>query len=375
MNIKKLILSSAIALGALSGYAQQAAEVYTFNPHWYGQLQVGAQETLGEGSFGKLLSPNAQIAVGRQFNPIFGLRLGVNAWQSKGVMDFREKTTDWKFNYVAPALDLTFDLTNAVWGYNPERLVDVNLFAGVGANIRWGNDEALAYNNYLKSELEYNGLQDIWSGTKVSPLGRLGFDVDFRITDNVKIGLELASNFVNDHYNSKHAPNCDWYFNGLVGVKYAFGKTYDKSVIVPVPVEPEIVVQEKVVVVHDTIVVEPKPVVKPVQPEEGLERNVFFLINRYNIRPAEMQKVEEVANYMKSHPTTRVHITGYADKGTGTLAINLRLARQRAQAVVNALQNKYGIPANRITMSSMTESEYQPFEIPEQNRVAICIVE
>lgn len=375
MNIKKLILSSAIALGALSGYAQQAAEVYTFNPHWYGQLQVGAQETLGEGSFGKLLSPNAQIAVGRQFNPIFGLRLGVNAWQSKGVMDFREKTTDWKFNYVAPALDVTFDLTNAVWGYNPERLVDVNLFAGVGANIRWGNDEALAYNNYLKSELEYNGLQDIWSGTKVSPLGRLGFDVDFRITDNVKIGLELASNFVNDHYNSKHAPNCDWYFNGLVGVKYAFGKTYDKSVIVPVPVEPEIVVQEKVVVVHDTIVVEPKPVVKPVQPEEGLERNVFFLINRYNIRPAEMQKVEEVANYMKSHPTTRVHITGYADKGTGTLAINLRLARQRAQAVVNALQNKYGIPANRITMSSMTESEYQPFEIPEQNRVAICIVE
>lgn len=375
MNIKKLILSSAIALGALSGYAQQAAEVYTFNPHWYGQLQVGAQETLGEGSFGKLLSPNAQIAVGRQFNPIFGLRLGVNAWQSKGVMDFREKTTDWKFNYVAPALDLTFDLTNAVWGYNPERLVDVNLFAGVGANIRWGNDEALAYNNYLKSELEYNGLQDIWSGTKVSPLGRLGIDVDFRITDNVKIGLELASNFVNDHYNSKHAPNCDWYFNGLVGVKYAFGKTYDKSVIVPVPVEPEIVVQEKVVVVHDTIVVEPKPVVKPVQPEEGLERNVFFLINRYNIRPAEMQKVEEVANYMKSHPTTRVHITGYADKGTGTLAINLRLARQRAQAVVNALQNKYGIPANRITMSSMTESEYQPFEIPEQNRVAICIVE
>ncbi len=375
MNIKKLILSSAIALGALSGYAQQAAEVYTFNPHWYGQLQVGGQETLGEGDFGKLLSPNAQIAVGRQFNPIFGLRLGVNAWQSKGVFDFRNKTTDWKYNYVAPALDLTFDLTNAVWGYNPTRLVDVNLFAGAGANIYWGNDEAIAYNNYLKGELEYNGLQDIWSGTKVSALGRLGFDVDFRITDNVKIGLELAANFLNDHYNSKHAANCDWYFNGLVGVKYAFGKTYDKTVVVAEPVQPEIVVQEKVVVVHDTIVVEPQPVAKPVVPEEGLERNVFFLINRYNIRPAEMQKVAEVADYMKSHPTTRVHITGYADKGTGTLAINLRLARQRAQAVVNALQNQYGIPANRITMSSMTESEYQPFEIPEQNRVAICIVE
>ncbi len=375
MNIKKLILSSAIALGALSGYAQQAAEVYTFNPHWYGQLQVGGQETLGEGAFGKLLSPNAQIAVGRQFNPIFGLRLGVNAWQSKGVFDFRNKTTDWKYNYVAPALDLTFDLTNAVWGYNPTRLVDVNLFAGAGANIYWGNDEAIAYNNYLKGELEYNGLQDIWSGTKVSALGRLGFDVDFRITDNVKIGLELAANFLNDHYNSKHAANCDWYFNGLVGVKYAFGKTYDKTVVVAEPVQPEIVVQEKVVVVHDTIVVEPQPVAKPVVPEEGLERNVFFLINRYNIRPAEMQKVAEVADYMKSHPTTRVHITGYADKGTGTLAINLRLARQRAQAVVNALQNQYGIPANRITMSSMTESEYQPFEIPEQNRVAICIVE
>ena len=66
-----------------------------------------------------------------------------------------------------------------------------------------------------------------------------------------------------------------------------------------------------------------------------------------------MGKVEEVANFMKKHPSANVVITGYADKGTGNKAINLRLAKNRAAAVVDVLVNKYGISKSRIIAKSM----------------------
>ena len=88
-----------------------------------------------------------------------------------------------------------------------------------------------------------------------------------------------------------------------------------------------------------------------------------------------MAKVAEVARYMKENPNSNVTVTGYADKGTGTLKINLHLSAQRAEAVANALINKYDISPSRILIKSMGEVEDQPYATPEQNRVAICIVE
>lgn len=372
MNVKKLILASAISLGTLTGFAQEAGEVieYDFNPTAYLQLQVGGQETVGELDFGDLLSPNAQIAVGYQWNPLFGARLAINAWQSKAGQTLFDKEYKWKWNYVAPTVDFTFNLTNAFGGYNPTRLVDVNLIAGVGANIGFKNDEA----NKLQGTDGLN-LGNLWSGTKALLVGRIGGAVDFRLTDNWKLGLEFTANTLSDKYNSKKAANTDWYLNGLVGVKYSFGKPYTARVV-PVVAPVKEIIRETVY--RDTVIVQPAPavqVVETITPVQAFERNVFFKINQSIIRPAEMTKVQEIADYMKNHPNSMVHITGYADKGTGTLAINLRLARERANAVVKALTTKYGISGDRITSSSMTDELFQPFDTPEQNRVAICVVE
>lgn len=378
MNFKKLILASALSLGTLTGFAQEAGEVieYDFNPTAYLQLQVGGQETIGELHFGDLLSPNAQIAVGYQWNPLFGARLAINGWQSRGGMELNGNDHKWKWNYVAPNIDLTFNLTNAFGGYNPTRLVDVNLIAGVGVNRAWKNDEA---NNFNKAHLYNDGsnvLENIWDGTKYFfPTFRIGGAVDFRLTDNWKLGLEFTANTLSDKYNSKKAANTDWFLNGLVGVKYSFGKPYTARVV-PVVAPVKEIIRETVY--RDTVIVQPAPavqVVETITPVQAFERNVFFKINQSIIRPAEMTKVQEIADYMKNHPGSMVHITGYADKGTGTLAINLRLARERANAVVKALTTKYGISGDRITSSSMTDELFQPYDTPEQNRVAICVVE
>lgn len=372
MNIKKTLLTASLLMGCAFAQAQEAAAdyEYVFSPYWYGQAQFGLQETLGETSFGKLLSPNAQLAFGRQFNPLFGARLSLNAWQSKASFDYNG-VHKWKWNYVAPMVDVTFNLTNLIGGFNPDRLVDVNLLAGIGANIGFSNSEANKVNAQLAQSLGVQKpLRLLWDGTKARFVARMGAAVDFRITDALSLGLELQANVLPDGYNSKKAGNADWYFNGLVGVKYAFGPKATK-VAKSCPVAPAgpAVVEERIV---EKVVEVPVEKIVEVQKKQPMVRDIFFTISNTKISTWEMQKVKEVVAFLKANPECTVKVTGYADRGTGTKAINERLSKQRAAVVAKALED-LGIAASRITHSGMGAEEPQPFETPELNRVAICV--
>ena len=384
MKINKLFLTASFALcAAFMANAQEAQEEteYVFQPHWYVQGQVGMQETLGETSFGKLASFNAQVGVGYRFNPVLGARLIFNGWTSKGSIEVDGKRSDWKWNYVAPTVNATVDLVNLIGGFNPERPVNAGIFAGIGANIAARNGEANDVNNALKASVykdldaaaRPDVLRNIWTGTKARFVGQFGVYADYNLTSNLKLGLELQANVLPDGYNSKKAGNAVWYFNGLVGVKYAFGTTFTKQKrkkCCAATAEPKII--EKIVEVPvEKIVV--KEVIKEVP--APLTRDVFFKISTIKITKDEMYKVAEVARYMKTNPDTKVTVTGYADKGTGSMKLNLRLSAQRAEAVANALIKEYGIASDRITVKSMGEVEDQPYPTPAQNRVAICIVE
>lgn len=373
MKISKILLSASLGLCAMCAQAQETEYVYT--PNWYIQGAIGAQETLGETSFGKLLAPNAQIGVGYNFNEVFGARLILNGWQSKASITVDNVTSRWKWSYLAPTINGTLDITNLGWGYDPTRLVSVGVFAGIGMNFGFSNDEANAVNAKLSPAMGsgMQALQNIWSGTKMRFVGQFGVNMDFNVTDQVKVGLELQANVLPDGYNSKKAGNADWYFNALASVKYAFGPTYTTRPKQQVYTEPQIVekIVEKIVEVPVEKIVE-KEVPCVAQP---LRRDVFFKISKTVITKDEMYKVAEISNYLKDNPNARVKVTGYADKGTGSLALNLRLADQRAQAVVDALVKKYGIDPSRITKASMGEAEEQPYPDPVQNRVTIMIAE
>ena len=108
-----------------------------FNPHWYIQVQpLGAQYTLGEDSFGDLSSYNLQVAGGYNFNKLIGARLAVNAFQSKAGWEMNGQSKTWKWNYVAPTVDVTLNLSNLLFGYNPDRFFTLSAFAGAGAPCR-----------------------------------------------------------------------------------------------------------------------------------------------------------------------------------------------------------------------------------------------
>ena len=251
MKLNKIFLTATLLFAGVCANAQETVTEYEFQPHWFGQLQLGGQETLGEGKFGKLLSGNAQIAAGYKFNPYFGLRLGVNAWASRGavtVPGFNNGNTNYyKWNYVAPTLDAVLDVTNIIWGYNPTRVFELNLLGGMGVNVGFHNKDAVNMQKNITSM--YNnevGLNGAWDGTKCRFLGQFGLGMNFNVSSRVQVGLELMANVTNDAYNSKlYGENTDWYFNCLVGVGYAFGPKYNKVTRVIEPA-PEPVIVEKI---------------------------------------------------------------------------------------------------------------------------------
>lgn len=352
MKLFKTLIAVAMMATSLCASAQE--KEYEFVPHWYVELGGGVQHTLGEASFSDLLSPNAQLGIGYNFNPILGVRVSADAWQSKGGWSNPEYTFAWK--YVAPKVDLTVNLSNAICGFNPKRVMNVSIFGGVGANIAWGNDEAQnipAHNGY---KVEY-----LWDGTKIRPVGNFGLDVDFRLSDRVSLGLEAAANVLSDKYNSKKAGNADWYFNGLANLKIALGKTYKT---IEAPVEPAPVVPAKPV---EKVVEKPAPVVQA--PAEKTI-NVFFLIRSHEISAEENAKIQDMVNFLKANPSKKVTVTGYADAGTGNPTINEGYAKNRAEAVTKALVDA-GIDASRIITDSKGDT-VQPFE-GEKNRVVIAI--
>ena len=386
MKMKKTILSCLMLAAGLTASAQEqkGTTEYVFEPHWYIQVQpVGVQYTLGEVDFGDLLSYNVQAAVGRQFSPLWGARLAVNAWQSKAgsKFDLANKEFKWKWNYVAPTIDATFNLSNAIAGFNPNRVFNLSAFAGIGLNIGWKNDEAATADQGIRAMgtitspingttyTTNQGLEYLWDGTKVRLMGQFGLIADFRLNDNWAINLEASANTLNDKYNSKKAKNWDWYFNALLGVKYNFGKTYSTRFI-PAP-EPEIRYVEKIV---EKIVEVPAKVEEPAATAaEPLRRDIFFAIGKTVIRKSEQQKVKDVVEYLNANPEAKVNVTGYADAGTGNDRINDRLAAGRADVVVKALK-KAGIAASRISYDSKG-ARVQPFADNDSNRVSIVIAE
>lgn len=389
MKFKSILLSSLLALGCTAASAQEAKTVNVFNPHGYLQVQIGGQETLGEIGFGDLLSPNVQVGYGYNFNKVVGARVSLNAWQSKAGQEFLGQTYKWKWNYVAPMVDATFNLSNLFCGFNPNRLVNVGVFAGIGANIAWGNDEAAtaqsnmnaAYTNLINSAYgtttipEANkvaksdpALSYLWDGSKVRLTGRVGANVDFRVSERVSLGLEVSANTLNDRYNSKKAGNSDWYFNALVGAKFTLGKSYTtKTVPAPKPVEKII---ERIIEKPAPAPV-PKTETKQEAVDENFRRDIFFPIGNSNIAKSQTTKIAEIVTFMKENPDAKITLTGYADKGTGSAAFNDKIAARRAQTVYNTLAAK-GVAKSRMIKKSMG-SRVQPFEENDMNRVTICI--
>lgn len=74
---------------------------------------------------------------------------------------------------------------------------------------------------------------------------------------------------------------------------------------------------------------------------------VYFAFNSIGIKQNELSKLNGILHTLKENPNMKVTVTGWCDT-KGSVAVNKRISRQRAEAVKTWLV-KNGIEANRIT--------------------------
>lgn len=75
---------------------------------------------------------------------------------------------------------------------------------------------------------------------------------------------------------------------------------------------------------------------------------IYFSFNRITIRPSEVSKLKSILHILKENPDMKVMVTGWCDT-RGSVAVNRRISRQRAQALKTWLV-KRGIAASRISV-------------------------
>lgn len=361
MNFKKVALTACLAVGMTAAFAQDKGEKVEFRPHWFMQVQGGIGHTVGEAKFKDLISPTAALSAGYRFTPVWGLRGGFSGWQGKG--SWVSPRENYKYNYAQLNADVIFDMANCFGGFNHKRFFNPYLLAGVGGNIAFNNDEAMAINASGRT-LEY-----LWEDSKAFVAGRMGIGADFRICDAVAFNIEGNANVMSDHFNSKKAGNADWQLNILAGVSIRFGKGYTKKQVKEakpyVPVTPAPVKKE------EPKKEETKPVEAAPVKAEPMKTEVFFELNSDKLRESETGKVDALAAYLKNNADAKVVLTGYADVDTGNARINRDLSKRRAERIAKALAER-GIAKDRITVDFKGDT-VQPFSTAKENRVVIGV--
>jgi len=389
--MKKVILSILSFVLVLNVYSQSSSGKSTepFQPGWNISAGAGINLYIAEGNeFWKdeghptafSLKENSgfagRIGVGYTFTPVIGVR-GIYAHLQHHWPDIRYTNPDGSYRDVSfaadnLAADLMVNLSNWWAGYNPNRKIDFSVFGGVG----------IAYRE-----------KDALQSTKISPIVRLGGQVDYKLSRKLDLNLSMQNNFVRDDYNGyvAHTPY-ELYTAITAGFTYHFRSKAGKARLADVVqvIEPKEVVAEPVkvapapervtepIVKKEAAPVAPKaevvaePVVKAAPAvSTDLPVNVFFPTNKATIdNDTQRQAIARAAEYLKANPKATVTLCGYADKTTGSGALNMNLSAKRAQNVTKLLVNEYGISRNRIKANWYGDT-VQPFKQDNMNRLVV----
>ena len=74
---------------------------------------------------------------------------------------------------------------------------------------------------------------------------------------------------------------------------------------------------------------------------------IFFDSGKSEIKPESDSAIVQISLLLKNNASLNLYVVGHTDN-EGTIDSNMKLSKERADAVVNALVNKYGIQAARL---------------------------
>lgn len=170
-----------------------------------------------------------------------------------------------------------------------------------------------------------------------------------RDTNSTDLNLGAGIRFhFNDHWSTRLEAKAiyetlTYQTHGLytLGVSYAFGQGERRAPPpAPVAAEPP----------------PPPPAPMVLTKTETMRLAITFDFNKAVIKEEYMGEVERAANFLKRYPGVHAVIEGHTDS-VGSDAYNLKLSERRAEAVRNALIERYGISESRLTAEGFGKSK------------------
>lgn len=376
--MKKTLLLSAVSLSALCASAQ-AIEAPSFWQNWSVGIEGGVTTPLNHHPFFGSMKPVIGINVDKQITPAFAIgaegQFAVNTSKWKGRIP---STTAFDDSYVGlyGAVDL-FNLFGGYKGYT--RPFSIEAVAGAGWGHMYINEPRAKDHNYFATKAGVN----------------FNFNVSPEVTINVSPSVywDMSDSHVKQSsaaYNASKAT-----FNIQAGVTYHFGGT-QFAVVTPMNYAEIDALNGQINDLRGQLQAETQNAQayaskaealaarlaqcesRPVQTETitnnqySTVRYVFYKIGSSTITSDQKPNVEQIADYLKSHPKAVVVIKGYASKD-GNLDFNIKLAQKRAESVKNMLVKTYKIKADRIKAEGQGIGEM--FDQESWNRVSICTIE
>ena len=282
--------------------------------------------------------PGFSVAVGKWFTPGLGLRTKFQGvWGRQVYDDVKHTRHMWTLNE-----NVLFNLSNMLYGYNPERVWNFVPFLGGGINRNCSD------NNYAMN---------------------LSFGIlnTFRVSNKVGINFELGWNYAEEDFDGISAGKGSRIWEGKdnrlyaeVGLTFNLGKaTWEKTPDVDaIKALSQSQIDALNAQLNDAnaenarlknLLAEKKDEAPAsVKNYSNAPMSVFFNINKATVASRkDLVNVKGLADYAKENNANLV-VTGYADSATGSAAYNQKLSERRAETVANELV-KMGVSRDQIT--------------------------
>jgi len=194
---------------------------------WYIQLQGGANyaftENIRNGPFAKGLSPSYALVIGKNFTPVWGMRLHVlgGGDQGRTYVDNR-----FSFHHISGVIEGTFNVTNFIRHVDEKGISRWNLTFMLGPGFTHTYD-------FDTDKVE--------TPTRLKPTSHNhfmlygGIELSYQMSERWNLGLEASTTWTRDKYNwIVYDRKFDGLLNLMLGVRYTLNtrtikQKYDNS--------------------------------------------------------------------------------------------------------------------------------------------------
>lgn len=351
-------------------------ETNRFWSNWFVSAGGGVNLYFGDHDkqvkFGKRLAPAVDVAIGKWFTPGIGVRFAYSGLSVKGATQTGIHSTGeevpgkggygyWltkqKFNFFNFHLDAMFNVSNLLFGYNPNRVYSLSPYVGLG--VMKTNDTPKA--------------------TEIA--GHFGLLNSFRLCDALDLNLDIRGTLVSDAFDGENSGRGgEGMLTATVGLTYKFKKRgWDKA--------------KTVVRIDNRAINALRQQLSDAEAEnERLKRAlaegnrekakeivtkasanlVTFQIGKATLSNEARANLGMMAEAIKSGDKSVVYtITGYADAGTGSKRLNERLSKRRAEAVFNCLVKEFGVSESQLRVDHKGGVDNMFYDDPRLSRAVI----